>query len=336
MSNEDDTYSTMFTALKHPIRRKILRILNQTPATYTDLQTQLGIDNGLLNYHLDNLRELINKEEDGKYRLSDFGEAAQLLTTRVESPVKRIASSATFSHRTMKALALGLVCILLLSNVYLVYTIQSQSNEKANAIGASLIQTRGLIVEPVNTFDTIASSKDLGSADLYTLYGNLQQAGSKCDSLSKLDLEHTGYWTQMSEALMYLSGFTMQLSQQTSHELTIGSSNSTSLSWLEVDCIAKIREDLVVILNAFPWDVTTGSSPHYRVDGQLLSVAADASSKLVSDIKYARSAFHLGEPGTLIFADGSYSAPPSGVFNVTIKEVNGTFLFVTNSSGTTR
>ena len=75
MSQEDDTYSTMFTALKHPIRRKILRILNQTPTTYTDIQTQLGIDNGLLNYHLDSMKDLIKKKEDGKYTLNEFGRA---------------------------------------------------------------------------------------------------------------------------------------------------------------------------------------------------------------------------------------------------------------------
>ncbi|MGD0805234.1 MAG: winged helix-turn-helix domain-containing protein [Candidatus Bathyarchaeia archaeon] len=86
--SEDDTYSTIFTALKHPIRRKILRILNQQPTTYTEILNQLNIENGLLNYHLDNMKDLITKGEDGKYSLSDFGGAAISVTEKVEGPVK--------------------------------------------------------------------------------------------------------------------------------------------------------------------------------------------------------------------------------------------------------
>ena len=141
--------------------------------------------------------------------------------------------------------------------------------------------------------------------------------------------------TNGSDALMSLSGFTMQLSQQTSFGIAIGTSDATSLSWLKVNCINSFRDDLVVILKAFPQDVTTGSSPHIRLDGELLSFAADTSSKLISDVKYARSAFYLGEPITITWADGSNSVLPSeGVY--TIREVNGTFLLFTNSSGTTR
>jgi len=59
LSLEDDTYQSMFTALKHPIRRRILRMLTQSQYTYTEMLNQLNIDNGLLNYHLDNMKELI-------------------------------------------------------------------------------------------------------------------------------------------------------------------------------------------------------------------------------------------------------------------------------------
>lgn len=87
MSFEEDTYSSIFTALKHPIRRRILRMLGQSPLTYTDILNKLNIDNGLLNYHLDNMKELISKDKEGKYVLSEFGEAGLNLTTKVEEPV---------------------------------------------------------------------------------------------------------------------------------------------------------------------------------------------------------------------------------------------------------
>jgi len=89
LSYEEDTYSTIFTALKHPIRRRILRMLGQSPVTYTDILNQLNIDNGLLNYHLDNMKELITKDKEGKYVLSEFGKAALSLTTKVEEPVSK-------------------------------------------------------------------------------------------------------------------------------------------------------------------------------------------------------------------------------------------------------
>ena len=85
MEIEDDTYSSIFQALKHPIRRKILRMLNEHPYTYSEILNELGIDNGLLNYHLESMNELVTKTEND-YVLSRFGEAAVQMTSAVEMP----------------------------------------------------------------------------------------------------------------------------------------------------------------------------------------------------------------------------------------------------------
>ncbi len=330
MSFEEDTYSRIFAALKHPVRRRILSILSEEPLTYTELLNRLNVETGFLNYHLENLSELISKDVEGRYRLSEFGEAAQLLTARVETPVKRRLSSVNiFGHRIEnRVLALGLVSILVLSNVFFVYTVQSQSVERTNAIGVSLIQARSLIVKSIGTLNTTVSRGDFSGTDLYALYGNLLQAASQCDFLSRLDAEHTGYWTQMRDALGSLSGFTMQLNQQTSYRLTFNGSNSTKLSWLEAECIANIRDDLAIMLKAFPADVATGKSPHFHIDGELLSAATDSANKLIIDIKYARSSFYLGEPFTVMLVNSSHSS--SEIF--IIKELNGTFSLSPNLS----
>ncbi len=86
MELEEDTYSSIFNALKHPIRRRILRIIENKPTTYTEIQNQLNIDNGLLNYHLENMRSLLTKTENGKYTLSEFGGGATRLLKKVEQP----------------------------------------------------------------------------------------------------------------------------------------------------------------------------------------------------------------------------------------------------------
>ena len=66
MTYEEDTYSKIFTAMKHPVRRKIIGILNETPATYTELLNRLEVETGFLNYHLSFLDGLITKKNDAK------------------------------------------------------------------------------------------------------------------------------------------------------------------------------------------------------------------------------------------------------------------------------
>jgi hypothetical protein len=61
-------------------------MLKEHPMTYTEILNELGIENGLLNYHLENLVELLAKGEDDKYRLSEFGEAGLSVIDRVEAP----------------------------------------------------------------------------------------------------------------------------------------------------------------------------------------------------------------------------------------------------------
>ncbi len=74
-SSEEEIYSIMFTSLKHPVRRKILRMLASKPMTFMEMVDQLGVSSSHLTYHLENLGELIFKMEDGRYRLSTFGQA---------------------------------------------------------------------------------------------------------------------------------------------------------------------------------------------------------------------------------------------------------------------
>lgn len=84
---EEETYSVMFSSLKHSVRRKILRLLASSPKTFTEILDQVGVESSFLSYHLDSLGELIRKEE-GRYTLSDLGLAAVSLMSRVEEPLK--------------------------------------------------------------------------------------------------------------------------------------------------------------------------------------------------------------------------------------------------------
>ncbi|MBT8171841.1 winged helix-turn-helix domain-containing protein, partial [Candidatus Bathyarchaeota archaeon] len=80
----EETYSIMFSSLKHPARRKILRMLAEKPKNFSRILDELGISSSHLTYHLENLGELVTKMADGKYRLSTFGKAAVLTMKGVE------------------------------------------------------------------------------------------------------------------------------------------------------------------------------------------------------------------------------------------------------------
>ena len=121
-NNDEEPYSSIFASLKHPVRRKILRMLSKEPMSYSEMLEVLGVSNSFLTYHLENLGELVSKVEDGKYRLSSFGEDAMATMTRVED----IPSNTTHQSPQTKpkkivgksvALVLGLICIVLIAFV---------------------------------------------------------------------------------------------------------------------------------------------------------------------------------------------------------------------------
>ena len=93
-SLEEETYSIMFTSLKHPARRKILRMLSKKPRTFSKILEELGLSSSHLTYHLEILGELVSKMEDGRYKLSTSGEAAVITMSKVEEAPVTLPSQA--------------------------------------------------------------------------------------------------------------------------------------------------------------------------------------------------------------------------------------------------
>lgn len=84
--SEEEPYGLIFSALKHPIRRKILRILGRGQANYSELLEALGMGTGHLNYHLKAMEPLLNKSDDGVYSLSGYGRIALRTMREAEEP----------------------------------------------------------------------------------------------------------------------------------------------------------------------------------------------------------------------------------------------------------
>jgi len=113
---EEETYSIMFTSLKHPARRKILRLLAVKPKTFSKILEELAISSSHLTYHLENLGELVIKAEDGTYKLSTFGEAAVTAMREVEEvPIIRSKNPLSLPLAWKSLFAVFMISIIILA-----------------------------------------------------------------------------------------------------------------------------------------------------------------------------------------------------------------------------
>ncbi|MDH5375206.1 MAG: ArsR family transcriptional regulator [Candidatus Bathyarchaeota archaeon] len=92
---ETNEYDVIFAALKHPVRRQILLLLEQKgEVSFTDIQSAGGInDTGLLSYHLKELAFLVEQSGRGKYRLSEVGQTSMVLFRKVERERQRSSTA---------------------------------------------------------------------------------------------------------------------------------------------------------------------------------------------------------------------------------------------------
>jgi hypothetical protein len=85
-------FESLSDVLKHPIRRRIILALSERKSmSYVDLMNLVEVTNtGRFNYHLKILADLIEKDGNGKYSLSDKGQlAVQFLQKFGEKEVKQ-------------------------------------------------------------------------------------------------------------------------------------------------------------------------------------------------------------------------------------------------------
>ncbi len=113
---EDEIYSIMFSSLKHPIRRKILRMLGSKPMTFMELVEELGISTPNLTYHLESLGELISKMDNGQYRLSTFGQASVSAMRGVEDVHTAEPKRRWMDFREKAIFGVMLIAIILLAS----------------------------------------------------------------------------------------------------------------------------------------------------------------------------------------------------------------------------
>jgi DNA-binding transcriptional ArsR family regulator len=141
---EEEIYSTMFSSLKHPVRRKILRMLSENPLSFSQILEELEISSSHLTYHLESLGELLSKMEDGKYKLSKFGEASvNTMKSVEEAPIARSKRLSALPFRWKSAVAILIIGILLLSSFSVIqYTSLNQLSRDQELLKTTLDQTQ--------------------------------------------------------------------------------------------------------------------------------------------------------------------------------------------------
>lgn len=98
----------ILNALGHEIRRTILKIINtaENGASYTEIMTELGLPTGKLNYHLNQLEGLIERNQERRYVLTPVGEKAISILTAITQDVspdleKYLKSAQLAQRRTL-------------------------------------------------------------------------------------------------------------------------------------------------------------------------------------------------------------------------------------------
>ena len=105
-SQNEQIENVTFQALAHQIRRTIIRLVESRNQgiSYTELITELGMSTGKLNYHLEQLKGLIEKNSNQRYVLTPFGKKAlehlDLIEQKISSEDEKYVKIAVLSQKT--------------------------------------------------------------------------------------------------------------------------------------------------------------------------------------------------------------------------------------------
>jgi hypothetical protein len=177
---DEPDWSSLHKILTDTTRRSILELLSEKQTlSYTEIMTLLQVTNtGRLNYHLKALGNLVSKDDDGKYRLTERGQlAVSLLKTFPErAPEEKKLSML----KVTVAIVLILVGILLISNVSIGFlglsgTASSTSSEHASMSSLAIPQNTTISLTSWHSFGTPLSISWSASSPVYIYVLNQTQ-----------------------------------------------------------------------------------------------------------------------------------------------------------------
>ncbi|MGB9717211.1 MAG: DUF7347 domain-containing protein [Thermoproteota archaeon] len=115
MEGKDDSLrrAELFDVLAHPVRIRILKVLQREPMGFSELKKALGMESsGHLQYHLDRLGSMVKQDASGKYVLSDDAREALRFTLLVEQ-MSSTRPMGFWKKRVLRILGLTIIVALL-------------------------------------------------------------------------------------------------------------------------------------------------------------------------------------------------------------------------------
>jgi DNA-binding transcriptional ArsR family regulator len=162
---EEETYSLIFKTLRHPIRRKILRIMVDKQLAFSEILDILSIDSGHLSYHMENLGELVRHSPNGKYELSNIGRAAVNLMSGVEERPQLLTLTKKLGGRKVRKALLGAVLVILAVsttvNIYFYNSSQDLTKRIQGSTSETAIEFDFSLVYATNVLESEANSQNI-------------------------------------------------------------------------------------------------------------------------------------------------------------------------------
>jgi len=209
--SSNDPRSAVFHALRHDLRREILSLLEGGPTSYTGLLRALGVESGLLAYHLRSMGALVEKDGGGRYVLSDLGRDALSLTER-GPPLRRVGVQWP-SGRVFKLFFMALMVASVLSNAVLVASLHEVIQSRSDSTRAIRDDTLLLVEDSLSTIYSVFERMgvDRGSwTDLLLSTVKIRANLSELDDSAWMD-ERSVHWEDAISLDCYVEEFTRVL-----------------------------------------------------------------------------------------------------------------------------
>jgi len=283
MDLEEDLYNSIFTALKHPVRRRIMRMLDEGVSTYSEMLKALGVETGFLNYHLESLRGLISKDEDQRYCLSEFGEAAIRLMEGVEEPLAARRDSLELLGRRFSKLRVLFSFVVVMTVIIgtLVYANYNISRGSDNALGWALLQSRGYMGEPINIIGHFVDTGVIEYEGLLVLRDDIHQYLRIVRIITSLDQRHGAHWREIEETAAMLLDFTGELRHLIEEEGggTVG--RNLTIQDAEISALREVKNELdSIYANLYSAEIVIGAHPKIVIRDSEISSAVETAFEL--------------------------------------------------------
>jgi hypothetical protein len=239
-------------------------MLDEGASTYSEILKILGVETGFLNYHLESLRGLIAKDEDQRYCLSEFGEAAIKLMEGVEELVVRRSDSYELLGRRLSKLRilLSVVVVMTVLSGVLVYINYNMSRGSENALGWALLQSKDYIGEPISIFSHFLDKGVVEDEGLRVLGEDIIQYLRYVRIIKSLDQQHGTHWREIEETTVLLLNLTSELRHLINEDGSRTNGASSTIQAAEISALKEVKEDLDnVYVNLYSQKIVIGAHP---------------------------------------------------------------------------